>query len=44
MIVWDMKSRRAKMHNLLEILFEITTLLVLVAILYIIITEDNNRR
>ena len=32
------------MHNLLEILFEITTLLVLVAILYIIITEDNNRR
>jgi len=32
------------MHNLLEILFEITTLLVLVAILYIIITEHNNRR
>jgi len=32
------------MHNLLEILFELTTLLVLVAILYIIITEDNNRR
>jgi len=32
------------MLNLLEILFEITTLLVLVAILYIIITEDNNRR
>jgi hypothetical protein len=32
------------MHNLLEILFELTTLLVLVAILYIIITEHNNRR
>ncbi len=32
------------MLNLLEILFELTTLLVLVAILYIIITEDNNRR
>ena len=32
------------MHNLLEILFELTTLLVLIAILYIIITEDNNRR
>ena len=32
------------MLNLLEILFEVTTLLVLVAILYIIITEDNNRR
>jgi len=32
------------MLNILEILFEITTLLVLVAILYIIITEDNNRR
>ena len=32
------------MLNLLEILFEITTLLVLVAILYMIITEDNNRR
>jgi len=32
------------MINLLEILFELTTLLVLVAILYIIITEDNNRR
>jgi hypothetical protein len=32
------------MLNLLEILFELATLLVLVAILYIIITEDNNRR
>jgi len=32
------------MLNLLEIIFEVTTLLVLVAILYIIITEDNNRR
>jgi len=32
------------MLNLLEIMFEITTLLVLVAILYMIITEDNNRR
>ena len=32
------------MNSLLEIIFEVTTLLVLVAILYIIITEDNNRR
>ena len=32
------------MLNLLDIMFEITTLLVLVAILYIIITEHNNRR
>jgi len=32
------------MLNLLDIMFEITTLLVLVAILYMIITENNNRR
>jgi hypothetical protein len=32
------------MLSLLDIIFEITTLLVLVAILYIIITEHNNRR
>jgi hypothetical protein len=37
-------KEKEKMLNLLEILFELTTLLVLVAILYIIITEDNNRR
>jgi len=32
------------MLSLLDIMFEITTLLVLVAILYMIITENNNRR
>jgi len=32
------------MISLLDIMFEITTLLVLVAILYMIITENNNRR
>ena len=37
-------KEKEKMLSLLDIMFEITTLLVLVAILYIIITEDNNRR